>query len=254
MDTKKLVYKGTELIIDRRQRERCPMCQFFTALIFILVASLLMLFLLNALPRWSSTNEFLISFASTYEVNDQVLIDADLKMNFSEDVVDALENGIPLTIAVQLKVFQQNPWWWSDEVIKESLKRFELRYHPLTNVHEVKNLANNVRYSFNSREDAMVTLGTIRGATLIEKSLLDNEHLYYVQMRTRLDTSYLPSALRPVASLSSSWRLESPWYRWTIDQHQKKQQKNEPAFWEDDFSEERLHKQLKNQIRPVPEE
>ena len=62
----------------------------------------------------------------------------------------------------------------------------------------------------------MATLGTIRGASLIEKKSLIQNNLYFVQMRTFLDINYLPIALRQIASLSSSWRLESPWYRWSI--------------------------------------
>lgn len=211
----KLIYKGNQLFAERRKHKRCPRCQFFAALAVILLSSLLLLFLLNTLPRFTTSGEFLISTASTYEINDNILIDADLIMNFSADVVDALENGIPLMIAVEVQVFRER-FWWRNIIIKESLQLFELRYHPLTDVHEVKNMETGERYSFNSREDAMATLGTIRGARLIEKKLLGQENQYFVQMRTLLDINQLPMALRQIASLSSSWRLESPWYRWPI--------------------------------------
>jgi len=213
----KLIYRGNQLFPERRKHKRCPKCQFFTALAVFVFSSLLLLFLLNTLPRFTSSNEFLISSASTYVINDNILIDADLTMNFSADVVDALENGIPLMIAVEVQVFRERPWW-RNIIIKESLKLFELRYHPLTDVHEVKNIATGERYSFNSRKDAMATLGTIRGASLIEKKLLSQDSQYFVQMRTLLDISHLPNALRQIASLTSSWRLESPWYRWPISE------------------------------------
>lgn len=211
----KLIYRGNQLFPERRKNKRCPKCQFFTALAVVVFCSLLLLFLFNTLPRFTSSNDFLISSASTYVINDNILIDADLTMNFSADVVDALENGIPLMVAVEVQVFQER-LWWRNIVIKESLQLFELRYHPLTDVHEVKNMATGDRYSFNSRKDAMATLGTIRGAGLIEKKLLSQDSQYFVQMRTLLDISHLPNALRQIASLSSSWRLESPWYRWPI--------------------------------------
>ena len=210
------IYSSKYLISERRRRNGCPKCQFIAAIIMVLLGSLTLLFLLNALPRLSSASDFLISSAISYDSGDMILVDADLTMNFSEDVVDALENGIPLTIAVEVQVYRERPWW-RDVVIKESLQLFELRYHPLTDVHEVKNIATGERYSFNSREDAMATLGTIRGASLIEKKLIKPGNRYFVQMRTLLDISYLPNALRQIASLSSAWRLESPWYKWFID-------------------------------------
>lgn len=233
----KLIYKGSQLFPERRKQKRCPKCEFFAALAVVLFCSLLLLFLLNTLPRFTSTSNFLISSASTYEVNENILIDADLIMNFSEDVVEALENGIPLMIAVEVQVFRERPWW-RNIIIKESLQLFELRYHPLTDVHEVKNVATGERYSFNSREDAMATLGTIRGARLIEKKLLSQDGRYFVQMRTLLDISYLPTALRQIASLSSSWRLESPWYRWSINEQANNQESSVASDKSPDFAPE----------------
>ncbi|MDX2503562.1 MAG: DUF4390 domain-containing protein [Gammaproteobacteria bacterium] len=221
-----LIYKGAQLIAERRQRKRCPECQFFIALAVVLTLSLMLLFLFNLFPRLTSKGEFQISSARTYEVNGSIVIDADLKMNFPEEVVEALENGIPLTIAVEVQLYRERQWW-RNIIIKESLQLFELFYHPLTNVHEVKNIATEDRYSFNSRQDAMAVLGTIRSAHLIDKKMLEQTGRYYVQMHTLLDISRLPPALRQIASLSPSWRLESPWYRLTIDNSKTEQEQEQ---------------------------
>ncbi|WP_198263627.1 DUF4390 domain-containing protein [sulfur-oxidizing endosymbiont of Gigantopelta aegis] len=160
--------------------------------------------------------------ASSFKRGDSIAIDADLKISFPEVVVEALENGIPLTIAVDVQVLRERKWW-RNVIIKESTQLFELRYHPLTNVHEIKNIASDDRYTFNSRQDAMAVLGTIRGAYLIEQKDLSKNHHYLVQMRLLLDISRLPPALRQIASLSPDWRLESAWYRWDIRQQNKRQ-------------------------------
>jgi len=215
-----LVYKGVQLIAERRQRKRCPNCQFLLALVLVLVFSLVLLLFFNLWPRLSPSGQFQISSAKTYDMNESIVIDADLKMNFSKEVVEALENGIPLTIAVEVQIFRERPWW-RNIVIKESMQLFELRYHPLTDVHEVKNLATQERYSFKSREDAMAVLGTIRAAHLIDKKMLNKNDQYHVQIHTLLDISRLPPALRQIASLSSSWRLESPWYQLAVNSDKK---------------------------------
>lgn len=208
--------------VERKHRKHCPMCRFFAAVTLILLISLSLSFLFNILPSLMNKGEFQISSASSYESKSSIAIDADLKMSFPDDVVEALENGIPLTIAVDIQVLRER-LWWRNIVIKESTQRFELRYHPLTNVHEVKNIATDERYTFNSRQDAMAVLGTIRGAHLIEKKELSKNKQYYVQMRILLDISRLPPALRQIASLSSSWRLESPWFRWEINDKPRSQ-------------------------------
>lgn len=187
----------------------------FTAITMLLVLSLIFLFLFNLLPRFTTQGEFQISSASSYSVKERIVIDADMNMKFSEEVAEALENGIPLTIKVEVQVLRKR-FLWRDIMVKESLQLFELRYHPLTDIHEVVNIATEERYSFRSRQDAMIVLGTIRAADLMDKKLLNNNNQYHIRMRTSLDISRLPLALRQIASLSSSWHLESPWFVWAI--------------------------------------
>ena len=215
---------GKLLLVERRNSKRCPKCQFFASLLIIFLGSFGVLFLFNALPHLTSKGDFQIVSASSYELKEGIAINANLTMNFPDAVVEALENGIPLTIAVEAQVLRERPWW-RNIMIKDSRKLFELRYHPLTNVHEVKNIATDERYSFNSRQDAMAVLGTIRGAHLIENKELIKNNQYIAQMRIMLDISHLPPELRQVASLSSSWRLESAWYRWNIFNNSKAQEK-----------------------------
>ncbi len=213
--SKEMTKRISAFIVERRQKKRCPKCDFFIVTIVILISSLSLISLFNLFPGLINKTDFQVVSASSFEQDNSIAIDADLKMNFPDEVVEALENGIPLTIAVDVQVLRERPWW-RNIIIKESRQRFELRYHPLTNVHEVKNLATNERYTFNSRHDAMAVLGTIRGAQLIEKKELSSVKIYYAKMRILLDINRLPLALRQVASLSSSWRVESPWFLWEI--------------------------------------
>ncbi|MCU7938022.1 MAG: DUF4390 domain-containing protein [gamma proteobacterium symbiont of Bathyaustriella thionipta] len=221
--TSSLIDNNDAIMSERRQYKRCPKCQFLFISIVILLSSVALLFLFNVLPQLTDKRDFQVVSASSYQLKNTIAIDADLQMLFPDVVVEALENGIPLTIAVEVQVLRERPWW-RNLIIKSSIQLFELRYHPLTNVHEVKNIATDERYSFNSRQDAMAVLGTIRGAFLIEQKELNKNRQYSVQMRILLDISHLPAALRQVASLSSSWRLESTWYRWQISKQPKAQE------------------------------
>jgi len=202
----------------------CPNYRYLSVVLFIIIGSVFVVSLLNILPHLIIDNKnFQVASASIYPLQNSIVIDADLRLDFSKEVIDALENGIPLTIAVDVQVFRQRHWWFN-VLIKESRQLFELRYHPLTDVHEVTNVATNERYSFSSRQDAMAVLGTIRGAYLLEHQVLNKNKAYFIQIRTLLDISYLPAALRQVAALSSSWRLESSWYPLMINHSSEKEQ------------------------------
>ncbi len=186
------------------------------SIILTLSTFMLFLFLFNFIPKMTVQNDFYIKSAKSYMFNDGVVIDADMQMNFSAEVSEALENGIPLMIVVEAQLFRER-FLWRNIMIKSSQRLFELRYHPLTNIHEVTNMATGDRYSFNSRQEAMSVLGNIHGAHLIDKQMLSQDSEYKIQIRTFLDINYLPLALRQIASLSSSWYLRSPWYQWNIN-------------------------------------
>lgn len=190
--------------------------QLITMIILAVILFAIILRILFLLPQWIGKHEFDVLSAISYTRNNNILVDADLKMDFSDEAVEALENGIPLTVVVEVKVLRKRDWWL-DVAIKASQKIFEFRYHPLTNVHQVKNLATGERYSFNTRQQALDVLGTIRSAQLIEIDKLDNKSSYYIMMRAFLDTSRLPAALRQIAALSPAWRLESQWYQWQLN-------------------------------------
>ncbi len=221
----KSVADNNEIIscLDRRFK-CCPDYRYLSIALFIIVGSVFVVLLLNILPHLVVDNKnFQVVSARTYSLQSSIVIDAALQLDFSHEVIDALENGIPLTIAVEVQVFRERSGWF-DVLIKESRQLFELRYHPLTDVHEVTNVATNERYSFSSRQDAMAVLGTIRGAYLLEHQVLNKNKAYFIQIRTLLDISYLPAELRQVAALSSSWRLESSWYRLAINHRTTKEQ------------------------------
>ncbi len=190
--------------------------QLITMIILTVILFAIILRILFLLPQWIGKHEFDVVSATSYTRNNSILVDADIKMDFSDEAVEALENGIPLTVVVEVKVMRKRAWWL-DVSIKASQKIFEFRYHPLTNVHQVTNMASGERYSFNTRQQALDILGTIRSAQLIEIDKLDNKSSYYIMMRAFLDTSRLPAALRQIAALSPAWRLESQWYQWLLD-------------------------------------
>ncbi len=207
--------RDIKLLLTEKPDKTVSKKQFFLLLFIGTLASITIFVVFELLPQYSEQNKFLVNSAKTYAKDGDILIDANLTMNFTKQVVEALENGIPLTIAVEVQVYRKRPWWRND-IVKESLQLFELRYHPLTDVHVVKNLADDERYSFNSRKEALAVLGTIRGAHLIKRKKLNPGEHYFVRIHTLLDINHLPPALRQIAALSSAWRLESNWFQWPV--------------------------------------
>lgn len=184
------------------------------------ILAIIFYMILFLLPQWmqdrgAKAEYFKVVSAKSYLVDYDYYIDASLKMDFSPAVIEALENGVSLTLKIELRLEEINSWF--DTILKRSSLQFELRYHALTEIYSIKNLLTEQEYSFNSRKKAMELLGTITHAHLIEKQKLDSSKEHTLYLRVLLDIWKLPDVLLPVASLSDEWNLTSQWYTWSLD-------------------------------------
>lgn len=145
------------------------------------------------------------------------LLDADIEYDFSRRAIEAIENGVPVTIILEMNVERvRGPMIW-DERIAHVEGRYRIEALALSNTYVVRNLGSGEVRTFASLADLVAELGRIRAFPLIDEHLLEAEEQYVLQMRALLDIESLPSPMRPLAYLSSLWRLKSDWYEWPIE-------------------------------------
>jgi hypothetical protein len=223
-------------------RKRCAFCQQFASLVLVLFILFVLYLATQALPDWINSSDekknqklFIVEYAqssietssletSSLEVSnpetENYFIDAKIKMDFTPVAIEALENGVPLTIAIELQVVEKNPFLGShifDSTIKESILYFEIRYHALTEIYSIKNNKSEQGYQFNTRKEALDLLGNINHAHLISSNKLDKNKHHQVSLRVFLDIWKLPDVMRPGASLSNDWHLRSQWFSWMLN-------------------------------------
>ena len=129
--------------------------------------------------------------------------------------LDALQNGVPLTVELDMEVRRRRPWLW-DETVYTLTQRFRLEYHTLSRQYLVSNLNSGERRGFPTRSGALRFMGQIVDFPLLDNGLLDPNGRYEGALRARLDIEALPAPLRLLAYLSDDWRLASEWYSWSL--------------------------------------
>jgi hypothetical protein len=176
-------------------------------------------------PSTSAPDEIEAGFdirnARTELVDGVYLLDADISFVFSEDALEAIENGVPVTIILEMQVLRERGlvWdnlWWDKEVAHLEAK-FRIETRPLSNTYLLRNVNSGETQVYGSFNELVVGLGKIRNFPLIDKYLIDKQSRHYLRLRALLDIESLPSPMRPLAYLSSLWRLESDWYEWPIE-------------------------------------
>jgi hypothetical protein len=142
-------------------------------------------------------------------------MDALLGFDFSAAALEALDNGVPLTILIQIQVRRAGAWIWEDSLLDLRLQ-YAIRYRPLSERYEVSRLPATEGRDFVSRDAAIRALGELTDLALIDAARLDPESQYEIHLRASLDIEELPLPLRPRAYLSSAWKLSSGWRKWPL--------------------------------------
>jgi Domain of unknown function (DUF4390) len=189
-----------ELGLSFSPQNNCSVSRWFRVLLLLMVV----------LPGFSQAADFEIRSQTCRSTADAFVLDANIDFGFSDKALEALQNGVPLTLEIHLQVRRDGAWVWERD-LADSRLRYQIRFHPLASVYQVIDMQNNSMQSFVTRDVAISALGDIQGMPVIMHSQMDKGKIYRVGLRTTLDIDALPLPLRPMAYLSPSWNLSSEW-------------------------------------------
>lgn len=158
---------------------------------------------------------FEVMEANTRRDQGNYLLDARIKYEFSDQALEALDNGVPLTLLVHIRVRPDKAWVWKESLV-DQLLRYRIRYKPLSESYLITQLPGSSGRSYVSRDAAIDALGQIRNLHLLNQDRLEPGASYQVQIRVSLDIEQLPLPLRPMAYLHPAWKQTSDWSRWPL--------------------------------------
>ena len=146
-----------------------------------------------------------------------LVMDATIDYGFSEEVLEALDNGVPLTLEVHVQLRGADDWVWSESLVDQRL-RYVIRYKPLSERYLVSRIPDDGGISYVTQDAAIAALGEIEGLQLVSRErVLEEGDELEVQIKVSLDIEELPLPLKPVAYLHPSWKLTSGWTKWPLD-------------------------------------
>ncbi len=163
-----------------------------------------------------AAERFSVVDAKTRRADGSILLEAEIDYGFSERTLEALENGVPLTILVHIQVRDQDAWIWDESLVDQRL-RYRIRYKPLSERYLVSRLPGEEDgRTFVTRQAAVAALGELDNLYLVSEQRLDPDQTYEVHLRASLDIEELPLPLRPMAYLRSGWKQSTGWTKWPL--------------------------------------
>ena len=181
-----------------------------------LLALLCFLFFSFARCQAVFADEFAVTSAETKVQNGAFYVDADIQYVLSEQVEDALINGVPIQFSVDVEIVRIRSWLWDSKDVEKTFS-YLLKYRALAKHYQLVNLTTQRTTHFKSLRRALNKMGKLRDLPLAKiEDLVRKEH-YNVRLRAKLDVEALPLPLQPTAYFSSDWALSSQWFVWRLD-------------------------------------
>lgn len=154
---------------------------------------------------------FEISQVKIHDIAQTKTLSAQIDFNFNRRAMNALLNGVPLTIGIVIEVYRERTLW-IDAHEKRIRQKYQIRYRALTKQFMVKNLNTGDVDNFSDFGHLLDKIGILEGIPLLQSAQMHKAYAFYLRMRAILDKEALPVPLRLRAYFSRSWDLESDWF------------------------------------------
>ena len=139
---------------------------------------------------------------------DALLLNATFEFELPQALEEAVQKGIALYFNIEFELFRKR-WYWFDRRVASSTLTYRLSYSPLTRQYRLAR--GGLSQSFESLDEALALLKSVRNWKVTEKSVLRPRDEYTAQVRMRLDVAQLPKPFQVNAITSREWTLTSDW-------------------------------------------
>lgn len=158
---------------------------------------------------------FDVRSAKSVLIDQTHVLDARLQLFLSDEALNALNSGVPLTIELSIEFIRVRRFMPDDKEIELSFQ-FELEYKPLSQRYIVRDTVNDTQDSYATLFSALNRLGRIQNLFLVNDNELSNDSNYRVRLQALLSTKQYSAPLRMLFFWRSQWDIKSEWYEWQL--------------------------------------
>ena len=158
--------------------------------------------------RFSIRNAFVEPVGGVWQLN------AIIELGLSPAAEEALAEGIPLTLLLEILITKERRFLPDTEVASLE-QRWRLAYDALSNRYVVTNVNSRAQSTFPALRDALDFLSSIRGLPLIDEPLLESGVRHEVSLRASVEIGGLPGAVR-LLIFWREWSRSTEWYTWSL--------------------------------------
>lgn len=182
-----------------------------------LISLILFLSALNVSAQMRPNHEgyFDVRSATTILDKQNYLLDARLQLFLSDEALNALNSGVPLTIELNVEIIRSRRFL-PDAKEDELQFQYELEYRPLSQRYIVRDVKGDTQDSYATLFSALNKLGKVQDLVLTQNSSLDPQSNYRFRLQALLSTKQYSAPLRMLFFWRNQWDLKSEWFEWQL--------------------------------------
>ncbi len=178
----------------------------------LLIGCLLLAFLSNSAAKEVRFTDFAVS-----NNRDDLLVFLTVKGAFKEEIVEAIQNGIPTTFSFFIRLEQNRPLWFKKTIVSRKVTH-TIKYNNLKNEYVVKrSWDDNKPITTDSFEQAQALMSEIKSLALTALSNLEKGQHYRIRAKAELDKVTLPFNLHYILFFTALWDFETSWYTFAFE-------------------------------------
>jgi Domain of unknown function (DUF4390) len=148
-------------------------------------------------------------------VDGVYLLNARLHLPLNESMRAAINDGVALTLELEIEVGGARRYW-IDDTVASLVQRYELQYHAVSDRYLVRNLNSGEQNSFAALDTAVEQLTHISGLPVLDQALIRKDRRYEFSIRATFDLGGMPTALRILLFWVDDFHRVSEWYTWPL--------------------------------------
>jgi Domain of unknown function (DUF4390) len=133
-----------------------------------------------------------------------LLVSYDIRFDVPRDLEYAMSKGVAVVFEAEAVLFKKR-WYWLDDSVARSRRRWRLAYQPLTRQWRLSQTG--FSRSYNTLADALDAIRRIDGWRIADNVPAGEEADHYVDFSFKLDTDELPRPILIGLDGQSDWRL-----------------------------------------------
>lgn len=176
----------------------------------------LLMALLGMGSAWAQTSSVELTELMPVRKDNDLLLNAQLKLELGPAVEDALIKGLAVHFLVEAEVLRDR-WYWTDKKIGAASRYYRLAFQPLTRRWRLNvssepisgtGMAGSISQNFETLTEALNLIRRQSAWKIADAQSLDPDARQRLRYEFRLDVSQLPRPFQIAAGNQADWNLQ----------------------------------------------